>query len=118
MSNLESWKFVIEFYENLMSEGFRFEPLLELCKFIETTEFAPQLYAFTSHLVLCISTVEDHFDQGNLPMITVQYSDTDKFDIKYWNRADRPGQAHKISPYRNHPTDTLLQLFPVLLQAT
>lgn len=54
-----SWDAIVEFYRDLISEGWAFLPMLRVVEAIATSPAAAQLHAATSHSVLLLSDCAD-----------------------------------------------------------
>jgi hypothetical protein len=54
-----AWSSIVEFYGDLVREGWRVEPMLELATLLASPPYRDGLFAYTSHEVLCVGRVED-----------------------------------------------------------
>lgn len=110
----QRWQQIISFYETFDDNRYDLEPQIEIVKQIAKSEYAAELYPFTSHGILCLSTAKDEKSGLNVPMLCVGYSsDQQTFLVEYWSR---PLASHDLSSRKCNAADIWRLLESLLIQ--
>ena len=82
------WPEIVEFYRNLVeSHGWSFEPMLELVRRLEASDYASGLVAYTSVATLIVSQSEANFWRG--PELRISFAPSKReFAFTYRQRLD------------------------------
>lgn len=85
------WPEIVEFYRNLVEDhGWSFEPMLELVRRVEASDYAFGLVAYTSVTTLVISQAEANFWRG--PELRIDFDPSkQEFSLTYRLRLDDAG---------------------------
>jgi|SRR5215213_1125453 len=99
MENETRWNYVINHYEQLISESFDFVPQLNIVQKIVDSDYVESFFPTLSHNALNISRVEDFHESFDYPSICIQYIGKENFKISY---SPNLKQTHNILKHTCH----------------